>query len=98
MPNAEFLRMVQLVDAIRAVVGRDTLQIDDLDVDKAQVMDDRAASHLADVGGDAHDCASCRDCTDIGFDRSMHRENLRLRGKDFSPEVFPITDSPQDTA
>lgn len=88
MPHAEFLRLLQLVDANRKAVGRESMEIADADVETAQEIDDRAVAHPATEDQSAHNVIDCPECQSIKTDRAMLREKLFSQGQNFPMEVW----------
>ena len=78
-----FLELMQLVDAGRKVRGRESMEIQDEDVDGAKVIDLAAKAHVAESGDSAHEAHLCLACRSIHDDRVNLREKLRSQGQEF---------------
>lgn len=88
MLHGEFLRLLQMTEAGRKVERRDSIEILDADVAKAQELDEMQTAHLDEVGQTGHDDLGCAECAKVSGGRVEQRENLHSRGVDFPAEVF----------
>ncbi len=86
--HAEFLRLLQMVEAGRKCEGRECIDILDADVSKAQELDDSERLHMEFVDGADHDGLGCVLCAVVSGGRVEQRESLHVRGIDFPVEVF----------
>ena len=88
MPHGEFLRLLQLVDVNRKATDRDSMEIQNIDVETAVEIDNRAASHqeaTKEIGCAGIDCPECRS---IRADDAMLWEKLHAQGQDFPMQVW----------
>ena len=90
MAHAEFLRLLQMVDAGRAVVGRETLQILDGDVVTAEEIDNRASQHSQTCDPSTHVCLTCPECQHIRTERGNLRLKMQSQHQDLPLEVMPV--------
>lgn len=90
MAHAEFLRLLQIVDAGRKVVGRTSMEIADGDVDTAEEIDNRASQHLGAVTASAHEVLTCPECQSIRAERGNLRLKMQSQHQDLPLEVMPI--------
>ena len=93
MPHAEFLKLVQMVDANRKVAGQDVLDVRDEDVTAMEQADALEVDHLARVAFIAHEALECAECAAVRVLRAARREILHARNVDFPFDVWesPMT-------
>lgn len=83
-----FLELMQIVDAVRKVVGRDSMEIKDEDVTRAKEIDLAETAHEAGTEGPDHDSLLCPTCQGLRQNRAMLREKLHSQGQDFPSGVL----------
>lgn len=86
--HGAFLELMQLVDAGRKVIGRESMEIKDEDVERAKGIDGIARSHQAEVVHEDRESHLCPTCRSIHQDRVMLREKLHSQGQDFPIELL----------
>lgn len=88
MAHEEFLKLVQMVDALDRVLGREVNAVIDDDVVRAGVADRRALDHAVEALASEHEEMMCAECSGIRQMRAALWETLHARGVDFAPDVW----------